>query len=212
MKRKTTIILTTILCLSPILLGLYLYDQLPDMVPTHFNIHGEPDGWSSRPMAVFGMPLFMAGLNLLCHWAYAYAQKKESRKVAPDVLLHICEWIPAVISVIVMPMSLFMAIGVKVPLTELLNILLGVMFLVLGNYMPKCKMNAFIGIKLPWTYSSDENWRRTHRLGGFVWVVCGVIMLVNVVVKSLLLQLVPMFAAVFIPGIYSYLLYRKEKK
>ena len=211
MKRKTTIILTTILCLSPILLGLYLYDQLPDMVPTHFNFRGEPDGWSSRPMAVFGMPLFMASMNLLCHWAYAYAQKKESGKVAPDILLHICNWIPAVISVIVMPMSLFMAIGVKVPLTELLNILLGVMFLVLGNYLPKCKMNAYIGIKLPWTYSSDENWRRAHRLGGFVWVACGVILLVNVVVQSLLLQLVPMFAAIFIPGIYSYLIYRKEK-
>ena len=108
-------------------------------------------------------------------------------------------------------MTFFVAMGVKVPLTELLNILLGVTFLVLGNYLPKCKMNAYIGIKLPWTYSSDENWRRTHRLGGFVWVACGVILLVNVVVQSLLLQLVAMFAAIFIPGIYSYLIYRKEK-
>ena len=212
MRRKTTMILTTIVCLSPILLGLYLYDQLPDMVPTHFDFRGEPNGWSSRSTAVFGMPLFMAGLNLLCHWAYNYVQKKETGKVAPDILLHICDWIPAGISVIVMPMTLFMAIGVKMPLTELLNILLGVMFLVLGNYLPKCKMNAFIGIKLPWTYSSDENWRRTHRLGGFVWVACGVLLLVNAMVKSLLLQLVPMLAAVFVPGIYSYLIYRKEKK
>ena len=161
-------------------------------------------------MAVFGMPLFMAGLNLLCHWAYAYAQKKESRKVAPDILLHLCDWIPAVISVIVMPMSLFMAIGVKVPLTELLNILLGVMFLVLGNYMPKCKMNAFIGIKLPWTYSSDENWRRTHRLGGFVWVAAGLLLLGNLVFSSELLLMLLILGAILIPGVYSYCLYRKE--
>ena len=212
MKRKTTMILTTIMCLLPILLGLYLYDQLPDMVPTHFNMHGEPDGWSSKPMAVFGMPLFMASLNLLCHWASERMQKQEKGKVAPDILMNICYWIPAVLSLIVIPMTFFMAVGVKVPLTELLNILLGVMFLVMGNYMPKCKMNAFIGIRLPWTYSSDENWRRTHRLGGFVWVICGAIMLVNVVVQSLLLQMVPMFAAVLIPGVYSYLIYRKEKK
>ena len=212
MKRKTTIILTTILCLAPILLGLYLYDQLPDMVPTHFDFHGEPDGWSSKPVAVFGMPLFMASLNLLCHWAYNYTRKKQNGKVAPDVLLNICYWIPAGISVIVMPMTFFMAIGVEMPLTELLNILLGVMFLVVGNYLPKCKMNAFIGIRLPWTYSSDENWRRTHRLGGFVWVICGALLLVNAVVKSLLLQMVSMFGAVIIPGVYSYLIYRKEKK
>ena len=126
--------------------------------------------------------------------------------------MNICHWIPAGISVIVMPMTFFMAIGVEIPLTELLNILLGVMFLVVGNYLPKCKMNAFIGIRLPWTYSSDENWRRTHRLGGFVWVICGALLLVNAVVKSLLLQMVSMFGAVIIPGVYSYLIYRKEKK
>ena len=179
---------------------------------THFDFRGEPDGWSSKPMAVFGMPLFIAALNLLCHWANERMQKKEKGKVAPDILMNICEWIPAMISLIVIPMTFFMAIGVELPLTELLNILLGIMFLVLGNYMPKCKMNAFIGIKLPWTYSSDENWRRTHRLGGFVWVICGVLLLVNMVVKSLILQMVAMFAAILIPCVYSYLIYRKEKK
>lgn len=211
MKRKTAI-LSTVLCLAPILLGLAMYDRLPEMVPTHFNMHGVPDGWSSKPLAVFGIPVLLAALNLLCHWGMGVAMKKGSGKLAPDIMMHIVGWIVGIISVIVVPMSLFMAVGVDVPINIIMNVLLAVMFLVIGNYLPKCKMNAYIGIKLPWTYSSDENWRRTHRLGGFVWVVVGLLLLVNLAVGSELLLMVLIFAAILIPGIYSYLLYRKAQK
>ncbi len=210
MKRKT-MILSTLLCLAPILLGLSMYDRLPEMVPTHFNMHGVPDGWSSKPMAVFGLPLLMAALNLLCHWGMSRVQPGE-HKVAPDILVNMVGWIVGIISVIVVPMSLFMAVGVNVPIAFVMNILLAVVFLMVGNYLPKCKMNAYIGIKLPWTYSSDENWRRTHRLGGFVWVAAGLAMLVNLVINSELLLLAAMLAAILIPGVYSYLFYRKEHK
>ena len=211
MKRKT-MILSTILCLLPILLGLYLYDQLPDMVPTHFNAGWEPDGWSSKPMAVFGFPCLIAGINLLCHWGMGMAQKQDDRKVAPDVLLNLCYWIPGAISVVMMPLILLEAVGIHTPMETILYAILGITFLVVGNYLPKCKMNPYIGIKLPWTYSSDENWRKTHRLGGFVWVVAGLLLLVNILLNSVAIQLLAMIGAVLIPGVYSYVLYRKEKK
>lgn len=210
MKRKTAI-LSTVLCLAPILLGLAMYDRLPEMVPTHFNMHGVPDGWSSKPMAVFGLPLLMAALNLLCHWGMGRVQPGE-HKVAPNILVNMVGWIVGIISVIVVPMCLFMAVGVDVPIAFVMNILLAVVFLMVGNYLPKCKMNAYIGIKLPWTYSSDENWRRTHRLGGFVWVAAGLLLLVNLALGSELLLMVLIFAAILIPGIYSYLLYRRAQK
>ena len=210
MKNKT-VILSTLLCLAPILLGLSMYDRLPEMVPTHFNMHGVPDGWSSKPVAVFGMPLFLAVLNLLCHWGMKKAVKHDDRKVAPDVLMNLVGWIVGIISVIVVPMSLFMAVGVNVPVNLVVNILLAVIFLVVGNYLPKCKMNAYIGIKLPWTYSSEENWRRTHRLGGFVWVAAGLLLLGNLVFNSELLLMLLILGAILIPGVYSYWFYRKEK-
>lgn len=211
MKHKT-VILSTILCLTPIFLGLAMYDQLPDMVPTHFNFQGVPDGWSSKPVAVFGLPLFMALLNLLCHWGMGKALRRYDQKVAPDVLLNMVYWIPGVISLIVVPMSLFAAVGMEVPINAVVHLLLAVTFLVIGNYLPKCKMNGYIGIKLPWTYSSDENWRRTHRLGGFVWVVVGLLMLGNILLGSEVLLIGSILAAVLIPGVYSYRLYRKEQK
>ena len=103
-----------------------------------------------------------------------------------------------------------MAVGVDVPISFVMNILLAVVFLVVGNYLPKCKMNAYIGIKLPWTYSSEENWRRTHRLGGFVWVAAGLLLLGNLVFNSELLLMLLILGAILIPGVYSYCLYRKE--
>lgn len=210
MKRKTAV-LSTLLCLAPILLGLAMYDTLPEMVPTHFDINGIPDGWSSKPVAVFGLPVFMAALNLLCHWGMSKVGN-DGKKVAPDILVNMVGWIVGVISVIVVPMSLFMAVGVDVPIAVVMNLLLAAVFLVVGNYLPKCKMNGYIGIKIPWTYSSDENWRRTHRLGGFVWVAAGLALLMNLVLNSELLLLTAVFAAILIPCAYSYLLYRKEQK
>ena len=213
MKRKTTVILTTLLCLAPILLGLYLYDQLPEMVPTHFNANWEPDGWSSRTAAVFGIPCMMAAINLLCHWAFERMKKQDGeRKVAPEILMELCFWIPGLISVTMVPMTLFMAIGVEFPMGRILNLVLGLTLAFAGNYMPKCKMNPYIGLKFPWTYSSDENWHRTHRLGGFCWVVAGLLMLVNAVIDSVIITTAVVTAAILIPGVYSFLIYRKEKQ
>ena len=213
MKRKVTVILTTLLCLAPILLGLYLYDQLPDMVPTHFNANWEPDGWSSKPMAVFGLPCLMAGLNLLCFFAFEQMKKRDSdRKVAPDTLMSFCFWIPAAISVFMVPMTLLMAIGKDIPLTTILNIFMGLTFLVAGNYMPKCRMNAYVGLKFPWTYSSEENWYKTHRLGGFVWVIAGALLLLNAVLDLPVLGAIAVLPAILIPGVYSFFLYRKDKE
>lgn len=211
MKNKT-VILSTLLCLAPILLGLALYDQLPEMVPTHFDFAGNPDGWSSRPVAVFGIPLFLAALNLLCHWGMGVAARRDDRQVVPAVMMHIVGWIVGVIAVIVVPMSLFMAIGVELPIHFIMNALLAVMFLVIGNYLPKCKMNAYIGIKIPWTYSSEENWRRTHRLGGFVWVAAGFVLVANFFVGNAFVLIVTIFSAILIPCVYSYVFYWKEKK
>lgn len=213
MKRKTTMILTTIACLAPILLGLALYDQLPDMVPTHFNARWEPDGWSSRPVAVFGLPCLMAALNLLCFWVFSYVETQyKDRKVAPEALMTFCFWIPAVISLTLVPMTLLRAIGKEVPMALFLNVFMGLIFLVAGNYLPKCRMNAFVGIKLPWTYSSEDNWNRTHRLGGFVWVIAGILWLLNAALDLPWLNIVLVTAALVIPGGYSYALYRREKK
>ena len=69
-KISKLTVITTLITLLPIVLGIALYDRLPEVVATHWNIHNRPDGWSSRAMAVFGIPCIMAALNLVCGRAY----------------------------------------------------------------------------------------------------------------------------------------------
>ena len=88
-------------------------------------------------------------------------------------------------------------------------LLLGILFTVIGNYMPKAKQSYTMGIKLPWTLNSEENWNRTHRLAGFVWSVGGLLMIVNGFVQWVWLSEIIVFAMIFIPIVYSFVLYRK---
>ena len=91
-------------------------------------------------------------------------------------------------------------------------LLVGIIFLIIGNYMPKVKQNYTIGIKVPWALNSEENWRRTQRLGGWMFMLCGVAMMLSAVIAAeffLALMLGVILAAAIVPMIYSYILYRK---
>jgi uncharacterized membrane protein len=101
------------------------------------------------------------------------------------------------------------ALGVSVRVETLMPILLGLLFVAIGNYMPKCKQNYTIGIKIPWTLASEENWNRTHRLAGWVWVGGGVVMLLSGFLGIFWLTLVPAIIMVAVPLIYSYILHQK---
>jgi uncharacterized membrane protein len=92
-------------------------------------------------------------------------------------------------------------------------LLCGVLFVIIGNYMPKIKQNYTMGIKLPWTLNSVENWNKTHRFGGFVFVLMGLWMIISAVLRlHFILAILPALACTFLPVIYSYLLYRKESE
>ena len=88
-------------------------------------------------------------------------------------------------------------------------ILLGLIFIAIGNYLPKCKQNYTIGIKIPWTLASEENWNRTHRFAGWVWVGGGVVMLLSGFLGIFWLTLVPAIIMAAVPLIYSYILHKK---
>ena len=207
MKNKT-MLWSTLLCLAPILLGVALYDQLPDIVPTHFNIHGEPNGWSSKEVAVFGMPVFLAAINFVCHWATS--RDETMRKASPKILLNLVYWITPAISFIIVPVTLFMALGKQVPIVLICSLMVGLSLVVIGNYLPKCKPNFYMGIKLPWTFASEENWYKTHRFGGKVWVLCGFAALIGGIFQMEWLLVGALFAAILLPCLYSYLEFKRS--
>ena len=206
--NKKWMILTTLICLLPILAGLAVYSRLPEQVPTHFSFDGTPNGWSSRAMAVFGIPAILAAINLGLHVALNADPKKRNMG---EAMVKICLCVIPVVSVLVNGMVLANALGYSTGMETVIPLLVGVLFVLIGNYLPKTKQSYTMGIRLPWTLHSEENWNHTHRLAGFLWVIGGVAFVVisllhvwNVWIFGVILAFM-----VLVPAAYSYLLYKK---
>ena len=209
-ELKNKLILTTIICLLPILIGVVLWDQLPDVMATHFDMNGEPNGWSSKAFTVFGLPVFIAVINVLCT---VVTENDPRRHKYPEKMMKLVYWICPVVSWICMAATYGYEFGLsQQKMLGFIYLFVGVIFIVLGNYMPKVKQNYYLGIKLPWTYKSEENWNKTHRMAGKLWVVGGILFIVNFFVKIKWMELVIMFAMILIPTLYSYLYSKKEQK
>ena len=205
-EYKKTLIITSIVTLLPIVIGVLLWDKLPDEMATHFDINGNPNGWTSKPFTVFGIPLFL----LVCQWfAMAVTLQDPKRKNMSGTLLKIIFWITPAASWMVVVVGYGYELGYSTSEPTWGYGLLGIMFLVVGNYLPKCRQNYTMGIKLPWTLDDEENWNHTHRLAGYLWMACGLLLMVNVLLKWTWVVGIVIVVAVIIPTIYSYLYYRK---
>ena len=118
-------------------------------------------------------------------------------------------WLVPMVSVITCMSIYALALGMDIDIGMVVNIMVGIMFIVLGNYTHKVKQNYTVGIKLPWTLHSEENWNRTHRMAGWVLIVSGVLFLINSMLLKTEVVLVVVLMAVFMPMIYSFILSRK---
>ena len=207
MKSKKTLIITSLICLLPMLVGALVYSRLPEQVATHFDLQGNPDGWSSRAFAVFGLPGILLAVNLLIPFAL---QADPKHKNMSGALVNIVIWTVPVVSLLCSGLTLGRALGYDLRIEMVLPVFMGVLFILIGNYLPKTKQSYTMGIKLPWTLASEENWNRTHRLAGFLWVLGGAYFIVmSFIGWNLIAFLIPIVLMVLAPTVYSYLLYRK---
>lgn len=208
MKNKKEIVLTTAICLLPMAAGAILYSRLPDTIATHFDVNGQPDGWSGKAFAVFGLPAIIAAINLFMHFALRTDPKRQNMNPA---LRNIAIWTVPVVSVLTNAMVLGNALGYASRIELILPLLVGILFIAIGNYLPKTKQSFTMGIRLPWTLASEENWNRTHRLAGFLWVAGGIAMIALTLLHLWVfwLMLVIITALVLVPTFYSYSLYKK---
>ena len=205
-KNLKVLILTTVVMLLPILAGLILWDQLPEQMPTHWNAAGDVDGWSGKAFAVFGLPLIMVAAQWLCMLGTAADPKKNNHS---EKVLHLVLWIIPVLSVVLHAVTYATALGHAVPMEVVMPILIGLIFTIIGNYMPKCKQNYTIGIKIPWTLDNEENWNRTHRFAGWLWTFCGVAIMFTGFLGGFWVFLPITLLMVLAPIIYSYILHQK---
>ena len=209
MKSKSTnpLLVTTLLCLLPIVLGLMLYDKLPDQIAVHFNSAGTPDNYLPKAAAVFGLPLVFAFINAYTHFRLDRDPRNEN---ASPRLKQLTKWALPLISLVAMPVTMFLSMGVAIPLGVIIQTLVGLVVVVCGNYLPKCRQNYTVGIKLPWTLNDAENWNKTHRLAGMVWVICGLLLTINAFIQLEYVSVTLLAVMVVLPPVYSFMLYNRQ--
>lgn len=206
-KYKKTMILTSAVMLLPILIGVVLWEQLPEQVATHFDFEGNPNGWTSKGFTVFGIPLFL----LVCQWvAVAATLSDPKHKNLSEKVFKLILWLVPVISMVLIFVTYGYALGYETSDGTIAFAVMGILFIVVGNYLPKCRQNYTIGIKIPWTLHDEENWNHTHRMAGYLWILGGLLMLINIVLKWDWLVFAVIAVAGLVPTIYSYLYYRKH--
>lgn len=147
-------------------------------------------------------------LQWLCLLLTDKFQKEQNQKVQRMVI-----WIMPIVSLLCNGIAYLAYTGKPFNVMLLMCILFGFLFMVIGNYLPKCKQNFTIGIKITWTLASEENWNATHRFGGKVWFVGGLLMLLCCVLPTkplIIVMTIVLLAMIVVPTIYSYLYYRKQ--
>ncbi|PDM40782.1 MULTISPECIES: SdpI family protein [unclassified Geobacillus] len=192
-------------------ISLWAYPRLPEEVPIHWNFSGEVDGYASKLFAVLFGPIFLTWIYGILFGVSKIDPRKENYEKfagAYRVFMNASLTFFVVIHIAV----IFSGLGYDVNMDWIVNIGLGLLFIILGNYMPKVKANYFIGIRTPWTLANETVWARTHRFGGKVFFIGGGMLIVSAFMPSsirgfLLISSIAFIAVV--PIVYSYFAYKK---
>ncbi len=172
---KTEIVPLVVMA-AAIVASFYFYARFPERVPIHWNAAGEPNGWGSRATGAFLFPAIILGMYLL-FWAIPYVDPKKDRYLQFRKVYHIFKGFLVVFMALLYFITGLYALGVNLPVSFWVPGMVGLLFIVLGNYMGKIKPNWFMGIRTPWTLSSEEVWNKTHRFGGKIFMLGGLIFL-----------------------------------
>lgn len=202
-------IFALILVAIALLLGTVVYSQLPQQMPIHWNINGDIDGRMAKPFGVFLLPL-CALLTVLIFELIVRFSPKGYRVDGFTHVVGIIQNVTIAFLLVIYLSQILIALGYDISMERV--VLLGVagLFLLLGNYMGKLRMNFFIGIRTPWTLANEEVWDRTHRVGGWSFVFGGVAILASVLFSAPTGWLVAIIIATsLVPVAYSFWLYKR---
>ena len=210
-NHKWKAIISSVVILLPMLFGLIMWDRLPATMVSHWGGDGVADGAASKGFMVFGMPLIMLALQWLMLLAESVLQRENAQNHKIVTLQYV---IVPVISLVVHVFIYSVALEKAWNLFALIPVLVGVLFLYIGNYLPKTTRNRTTGIKLRWTMGNDENWQKTHRLGGQISFWGGLVVMVSALLPikiTIAVMIAVIVVAVVVPTLYSYSIYKKHK-
>jgi uncharacterized membrane protein len=194
--------------------SVWAHSHLPETVVTHWNLQGTPDGYSSRLWAVAVMPLVTLGLTGLFNVLPKMDPRRENYAKFLDSYWLIANAI-LVFTAVAHALIVANGLGYTVQVDRLLPVGVGLLFAFLGNYLTRVEPNWFIGVRTPWTLSSDTVWRKVHRTAGWLFVSGGLVIAAGAFApRSVFMPLftVTIVVAAGIPVVQSYVLWRREQK
>ena len=211
MKKNKLFYITMVITFIPIIVNLIAYPHMPDKIPVHWGITGEPNRYGSKmeQLTLSALPLV---LFLFLNYLPSIDPKKESYKKHTGAF-SIINFVIILFLIITNLLGLFSALGYNIHFQKVVPVLLGILFIVLGNFMTQLRHNYFFGFRTPWTLASEYVWKKTHRFGGYVFVVIGLVPLSSIFIGSMgmYLFLGAMLIGMALILIYSYLVFKREK-
>lgn len=210
MKNKFSLFTFSYYLLS-IVLTIVMFNKLPELVPSHFNQKFEVDQYGSKNgFLIFslGLPLFMYIIKIVLKKIDPLKENYKRFEKAYSITINI---LILMFSSINIAITLYATKNLK-SIKEIFFLIFGVAFIALGNYLPQLKRNFFIGIKTPWTLSDEDTWNRTHKVGGIVFIIFGLLFILDgFILKSFYSTYFVIVGIVFLV-LYSYLIFPKDKK
>lgn len=190
-----------------------IYHMLPDTIPTHWNVYGEIDGYGHKSIIyiIYGVCWFML-------FSFEVFSKIDPNKNNYEKFSRVYEIFKVLIIALFIFLLEYMLLTINgspvPPIEKLMPVSMGVMFIILGNYTPKIKQNYYFGIKCPWTLDNEVVWNKTHRFGGIVFVIMGLVWIVSAFLPSgsiiFAVDMIVTFASILSTFVYAYFAHKKE--
>lgn len=179
MKNKKTLIFSVMVCLLPIILGVVLYDKMPEQMPIHFTINDVPDNYAHKNFALFGIPLIMAIVQAICLVAISLKTNKLENDEKPKIL-KIMEWFIPVITVLIYVIMIEVPLGSTVYVGKSICLILGIVFMIIGNYIPKMSYEVGKTVFHPMP-KTEQSFRKMNRIMGYSFITVGIVFLIMII-------------------------------
>ncbi len=202
-----------ILMAGILITAVWVYPHLPDKVPSHWNIHGQVDAYSSRTFGAFFEPLIVIGLYFLMLLMPLIDPKRDNYQRFSSAYTFL-RWSLVILFSVLYVTTTLVALGYPLNVGFIVKAIVSILFIIIGNFMGQFRHNYFVGIRTPWTLANEEVWQRTHRLGSKIWVIGGLVCLAMSVVNSswgAIIFFISLMGMTIIPIVYSYVIFEKLK-
>lgn len=210
-------LLSSLLCLVPVIVGMFIYNTLPEQIPTHWNLQGYVDGYSTKFVAVILLPMSMFICDLIMKIVIINDPKSKKRVYPKPVIMLIAFLLPILNMFIFSAQVVATKTFINFSISSMIFCFIGIIFVILGLYLPEIEQNYVIGIKIPWTLNDEENWNKTHKVAGITFIVSGILFIINALfIKSpnvaIFMIIFSIFIILVIPTVYSLYMYIHQNK